>query len=235
MFSVCFHVLAAQAQSFGAGGEPIQYSNVDCDGTELNLASCSKILNNDDITCTHTQDVGVTCEEACTFGEVRLIDGKDSSNGRFEICLGGVWGTVCDEEFHNQDAKIVCKQLGLEYMGAEAVFGGVFGYGEDSIAITSLHCEGTENAITECFFTTGSDVSSCSHANDVGIICQGLCSNGDIRLANGARAVADAPPSSGRVEVCFNGGWGTVCEDGWSTKDAQVVCGQLGFDPSGIL
>ena len=50
----------------------------------------------------------------CNNTDVRLVDGDTSHDGRVEICLDGVWGSVCSNNWDARDAKVVCRQLGYD-------------------------------------------------------------------------------------------------------------------------
>ena len=55
------------------------------------------------------------------------------------------------------------------------------------------------------------------------LLISGDCESGRIRLAGGDTE------REGRVEICINGEWGTVCGKLWMKNNTNVVCRYLGF------
>ena len=109
------------------------------------------------------------------------------------------------------------------YIGAVPLtFGFTNGIGQ--IWLDEVSCRGTESRLIDCP-SDGLGTHNCGHSEDAGVRCPG-CTQGAIRLQGGTA-------TQGRVEICNNNVWGTVCDDFWGISDAQVACRQLGFATTG--
>ena len=115
-------------------------------------------------------------------------------------------------------------------LAAQALSRAHFGQGSGPIHFAYVGCQGDEGSIFNCTYST---TFYCGHYEDAGVICQEPeCNSSDIRLVIGSNVTTG---DRGRVEVCFNGVWGTVCDNYWDALDARVVCNQLGHPSGGIL
>ncbi|XP_020505252.2 uncharacterized protein [Labrus bergylta] len=145
--------------------------------------------------------------------QIRLA-GSTQCSGRVELFNGSTWGTVCDDDWDLRDAEVVCRQLSCG-KALSAPGSGSFGEGADPILLDDVACSGSERSLTECQ-SREMGKHNCEHSEDAGVVCSGT----QIRLAGSTQC-------SGRVEL-FNGStWGTVCDDDWDLRDAEVVCRQL--------
>ncbi|XP_022339785.2 uncharacterized protein LOC111134740 [Crassostrea virginica] len=98
---------------------------------------------------------------------IRLVNGG-STYGRVEIFNNGAWGTVCDDNWDNNDAIVVCRMLGLR--GGTAKGSAYYGQGSGSIWLDDVNCSGSEQSIYSCTHPT-IGAHNCNHGEDAGVIC----------------------------------------------------------------
>ena len=63
-------------------------------------------------------------QKPCNHSQIRLNNGTELNNarGRVEVCLDGLWGTVCDRGWTRHDANTVCRQLGYTNSSTQSHF-----------------------------------------------------------------------------------------------------------------
>ena len=112
-----------------------------------------------------------------------------------------------------------------DHYTAATVLTSGFTNGTGQIWLDEVGCLGNEIRLIDCPADPLGQ-HDCGHSEDAGVSCTGTtCTQGAIRLQGGTA-------TEGRVEVCNNAVWGTVCDDGWDTTDLRVACQQLGLPTS---
>uniref|UniRef100_A0A8C7KBU7 SRCR domain-containing protein n=1 Tax=Oncorhynchus kisutch TaxID=8019 RepID=A0A8C7KBU7_ONCKI len=146
---------------------------------------------------------------------VRLVNGSGLCSGRVEVKSNQSWASVCEADFDQQDAELVCRDVGC---GAPAALqGGLYGGGGGQTWDKEFQCKGNESLLLDCD-TSDRKNNTCLPGNAVGLTCS---EPDDVRLVGGVSRCA------GGVERYDQGEWRTVGTDDWDDV-ASVVCRQLG-------
>ena len=105
-------------------------------------------------------------------GAIRLVNGTDETEGTVEVCIGGSYGTVCDDRWDELDARVVCRQLGYtgEVVPLKQAFLGGSTY--RPIYLDDVGCNGFETSLLSCA-ANPMGMNDCDHSEDAGVKCNG--------------------------------------------------------------
>ncbi|KAK3517670.1 hypothetical protein QTP70_015267, partial [Hemibagrus guttatus] len=163
---------------------------------------------------------------------------------------GGVswssWSTVCDADFDQQDAEVVCRELDCG-IPVTVLGSATFGRGESQVWTEELQCRKTESDFSFCPTSSSLKHSNWSHDDDVGLTCSG---HTEAQLVNGSYScsgrvelqylrssmafhegrvqLSGGSECRGEVEIYVRQNWSRVLLDSWSLSEASVLCRQLG-------
>ena len=124
----------------------------------------------------------------CHTGDICLGRGQRCYEGTVQVCSDGTWGTVCDDSWDSNDARVVCRQLGYETSGKlvamqypyqclsagatalnRAYFG--YGYGAGNIVMDDVSCSGSETKLYYCSYISN---HNCGHSEDASVRCSSI-------------------------------------------------------------
>ncbi|XP_074128209.1 scavenger receptor cysteine-rich type 1 protein M130 isoform X1 [Sminthopsis crassicaudata] len=228
---------------FGKAKGPVWGHIFHCSGTEVHLESCPMTAlgapicsptNIASVNCSGNQwDAQFQCQSAhpqsplCSeLRKINLANGGDRCAGRVEVYHEGSWGTICDDSWDLNDAHVVCRQLGCG-VALNATVSAHFGAGTGPIWLDDMNCSGNESSLWQCPSKDWGQ-HECRHKEDAGVFCSEVMS---LRLLS----ETNTQTCAGRLEVFYNGTWGSVGRHNMTAVTVGVVCRHLGCGDNGIL
>ncbi|XP_063745939.1 scavenger receptor cysteine-rich type 1 protein M130-like isoform X2 [Eleginops maclovinus] len=201
----CGSAVSAGEKTEGTSETPVWIINPDCIQSGSLLRECAEPYSSN-------YTLNLTCSDS-----VRLLGGTSLCSGRLEVKSdqsNPPWSPVCEADFDQQDAKVVCRELGC---GAPSVLQGALYGGEAPMWTKEFQCGGHEAALRDCR-SSGSDRNTCSAGRAVSLTC-----SESVRLVGGDSRCA------GTLEVKHQGDWRAVdCYNAfWSLNTAHIACREL--------
>lgn len=199
-------------QNFPAGYSTMDY--IKCSGDEQRLLDCVVSLVPDQVVCPRNMMSAVKCYET-----VRLTGSSMVNYGRLELWSDDGWYSVCDENFDDTDATVVCKALG--YTAGLSQCCSALGTNGTAIQtlLTDVACTGTESSPQLCPFTKGGTCRSRKYASVLCLSTNTATEDLTIHLDD----------FYGPVVASRYGLQGYVCKHQFDNSDASLVCKTKGF------
>uniref|UniRef100_A0A8B9SAM9 SRCR domain-containing protein n=1 Tax=Apteryx owenii TaxID=8824 RepID=A0A8B9SAM9_APTOW len=189
--------------------------SVQCAGNETQLMFCKTSYSETVCRSRPFPLCGLSITGVLPSRRIRLMNGTNRCAGRVELYHDGIWGTICDDAWDLSDANVVCKQLGCGH-AIKAFASAHYGEGSGQIWLDDMNCTGAESDLWACS-SRGWGQHNCRHKEDAGVLCSEFLA---LRLVNGNDC-------AGRLEVFYNGTWGSICSNRMSQLTAITVCRHL--------
>ena len=118
------------------------------------------------------------CPIVCSDWDVRLVNGSKApqpasssilQEGTVEVCFNNTYGSICHNLWNENDARVVCRDLGFSSENTTALINAHYGSSSGPIYLNNVQCTGDEASLMNC--STVREIDGCTHEQDAGVSC----------------------------------------------------------------